>query len=81
MLQLVIITYNETDTKELSKYSCHSLQVGLYCCLHAAGFDKAHIKTLLRWRSDSWMDYVCDIILTNIKHNTATNSVDNMPLM
>ena len=78
---LAKITYDETDTKELSKYFCHSLQVGACCSLYTAGFDEAHIKKLLRWKSDTWMDYVCNMIVTIIQHNMALNSVDNMPLI
>ena len=81
MRELVKTTYNETDVKELSKYSCHSLRVGACCCLYAAGIDEPNIKKLLRWRSDSWMDYIRDMIVTTHKHNKALNSVDDMPLM
>ena len=77
---LAKITYDETD-KELAKYSCHSLRVGACCSLYAAGFSEARIKFLLRWKSDCWMDYVRDMIVTTVLHNEAINSVDDMPLM
>ena len=77
---LAKIIYEETDTKELSKYSCYSLQVGACCSLYA-GFNKARIKKLLRWKSNIWMDSVRDMIVTTIQHNKAMNSVVDMPLM
>ena len=73
-------TYNETE-KELAKYSCHSLRIGACCALYTAGFSEARIKMLLRWKSDCWMDYVRDMIVTTVLHNEALNAVDNMPLM
>ena len=82
MQQLVTITYNEIDGKELAQYSCHSLRVGACCCLYyAASIDKLNIKKLLRWRSNSLLDYIRDMIITTHKHNTDLNSVDDMPLM
>ena len=72
--------FDETDV-ELQKYSCHSLRVGACCSLYAAGLDESRIKKLLRWKSDTWMDYVRDMIVSTIEHNMALNSVDDMPLM
>ena len=72
--------FDETEV-ELQKYSCHSLRVGACCSLYVAGFDESRIKKLLRWKSDTWMDYVRDMIVTTIQHNMALVSVDNMPLM
>jgi len=50
--------YNITSTKELKRYSCHSVRVGACVLLHSSGADSLTIKFRLRWRSDSFMEYL-----------------------
>lgn len=73
--------YQVTNKTELSSFSCHSLRVGACCSLYAAGYPEHSIKKLLRWKSESWMDYVRDLIVMTFKHNKALNEVDELPCM
>ena len=69
--------YKITDKKELKLYSPHSIRVGACVTLHIAGATDKDIKFLLRWRSDSFMEYLRDIPETchiMIKH---VNNVKN----
>ena len=55
---LAKIVYNIKSTSELKKYSCHSVRVGACVLLHSSGADALTIKFRLRWRSDSFMEYL-----------------------
>jgi len=50
--------YKLTDPSHIQKYSCHSIRVGACVLLHSAGADTLTIKFRLRWRSDSFMEYL-----------------------
>ena len=50
--------YNISSQQELKKYSCHSVRVGACVLLHSSGADSLTIKFRLRWRSDSFMEYL-----------------------
>ena len=50
--------YNITDPKELAKFTSHSIRVGACVALHAAGLDKLDIQHALRWRSQSFWNYL-----------------------
>ena len=50
--------YSISSKSELQRYSCHSLRVGACVLLHSSGADALTIKFRLRWRSDSFMEYL-----------------------
>ena len=50
--------YSISSKSELQKYSCHSLRVGACVLLHSSGAEALTIKFRLRWRSDSFMEYL-----------------------
>ena len=50
--------YTLTDQTHINKYSCHSIRVGACVLLHSSGADTLTIKFRLRWRSDSFMEYL-----------------------
>ena len=54
--------YNIKNKTDLSRFSCHSLRVGACVMLHIAGFSAESIKFELRWRSDSFRDYLRNVI-------------------
>ena len=60
--------YNITDPKELKKFTAHSSRVGACVILHAAGKDPEYIKYRLRWRSDSWKVYMCNVTALAVQH-------------
>ena len=72
--------YNISSKSDLQKYSCHSLRVGACVLLHSSGADALTIKFRLRWRSDSFMEYLRNTpqlaaIHTNILSTTNTDSI------
>ena len=69
--------YNMTDKKELKLYSPHSIRVGACVMLHIAGASEKDIKFLLRWRSDSFMEYLRDIPETSHIMIQYVNNVKN----
>ena len=60
--------YNITSKKDLQRFSCHSYRVGACVQLHAAGIDPEDIKFRLRWRSDTFRDYLRDIDVVALRH-------------
>ena len=52
------IVYNVTDPKDLARFSSHSIRVGACVALHAAGVSQQDIKFALRWKSDSFYNYL-----------------------
>jgi len=50
--------YHLKDRSQINKYSCHSIRVGACVLLHSSGADTLTIKFRLRWRSDSFMEYL-----------------------
>jgi hypothetical protein len=48
---------------ELKRWSAHSLRVGACTILQAIGFSATLIKWLLRWRSDAYMTYLCNLAI------------------
>ena len=77
--ELAIKTYNLTDIDEIQKFSSHSLRVGAYCLLFACGYPPEFIQRVLRWKNDTLIGYVGDLIVTAIKHNMAILQADTMP--
>ena len=54
--------YDIKDKKELSKFTAYSVRVGACVNLHSQGESGENIKFRLRWRSDSFMMYLRNII-------------------
>lgn len=80
MRMLARKVYNITSKKELSKWSSHSLRVGACCILWAKGFSADFIQRTLRWKSESWKDYVRDLIIHSSQHNEAMADAWDVPI-
>jgi hypothetical protein len=50
--------YKLTKPEELARFTSHSVRVGACVALHAAGLSKEDIKHALRWRSNTFWDYL-----------------------
>jgi len=74
--------YRITDSKKLQKYSCHSIRVGACVLLHSAQQDPLTIKFRLRWRSDSFMEYLRNTPRLAALHAriASTTNTDNIVL-
>ena len=70
---------NPTHQKHLRQWSSHSLRVGACVILHSQGFSTTQIKFLLRWRSDSFMEYLRNLNVLSQQQNAAISLVDDMP--
>lgn len=53
--------YNIKKPEDLARFTSHSLRVGACVALHSAGISELNIKHALRWRSDSFMEYLRDV--------------------
>jgi hypothetical protein len=69
-------TKNKT---ELQMWSSHPLRVGACTTLYAMGFQEMEIKHLLRWKSDTFMTYLCNLAVTSRRHNTALSDASCIP--
>lgn len=58
MKPLAIRTFNLDPHTDTIKYGSHSMGVGACVALHSAGATETQIKFLLRWRSNSFMNYL-----------------------
>ena len=63
--------YNITDSSELARFTSHSTRVGAAVHLHLAGKDALFIKTRLRWRSDSYLLYLRNVLELAVQHTAA----------
>jgi hypothetical protein len=50
--------YNITNPEELARFSSHSIRVGACVALHAANISELDIQHALRWRSNSFWNYL-----------------------
>jgi hypothetical protein len=50
--------YKLTRLEDLARFTSHSVRVGACVALHAAGLSKEDIKHALRWRSNTFWDYL-----------------------
>jgi hypothetical protein len=50
--------YNLTDPEAIGRFTSHSIRVGACVALHAAGVQFKEIKFALRWKSDSFYNYL-----------------------
>jgi hypothetical protein len=66
--QLAVAVYGPMSTADLQRFSSHSLRVGACVLLHAAGKDEVFIKQRLRWRSNSFMNYLRDVPILALEH-------------
>ena len=55
--------------KALARFSTHSIRVGAYVLMDAADEKSHHIKKRLLWKSDTFMDYLCNVTRLAINHN------------
>ena len=46
----------------LSRWSAHSIRVTACNLLHCWGFLDSYIQTRLRWRGNTWMEYLCNTL-------------------
>ena len=68
--------YHLKTKKDLQKFTCHSLRVGACVMLHIAGFSDTDIKFELRWRSDSFRDYLRNVLCMAAAKPTALCNFD-----
>ena len=74
--------YNLRQVKDkavLQLWSAHSLQVGACVILHSVEFSAAQIKFLLRWKSDSFMEYLGNLGVLSRQQNQAIADAATMP--
>ena len=55
-------------SKRLDRFSSHSVRVWACVLLHTHGKSPDYIKLRLRWRSDSYKDYLRDVSMLAIEH-------------
>jgi hypothetical protein len=67
------------DKAVLQLWSAHSLRVGACVILHSVGFSAAQIKFLLRWKSDSFMEYLRNLGVLSRQQNQAIADAATMP--
>lgn len=67
------------NSKDLQKWSSHSVRVGACVILHANGFSDTQIKYLLRWRSDAFMVYLRNLGALTYQQNIAFAKTGEMP--
>ena len=68
--------YDIMDSRELQGFSSHSARVGAAVHLHLAGKDPIFIKTHLRWRSDTFILYLRNVIELASQHNDAITTTE-----
>jgi hypothetical protein len=66
--QLAVAVYGPMSPEALQRFSSHSLRVGACVILHANGKNEVFIKQRLRWRSDSFMNYLRDVPILALEH-------------
>jgi hypothetical protein len=63
-----VAVYGPMSPEALQRFSSHSLRVGACVILHANGKNEVFIKQRLRWRSDSFMNYLRDVPILALEH-------------
>jgi hypothetical protein len=61
MQNTVCLEYDITDIKELSKWTNHSIRVGMACLPLSQGKAGDYIQRALRWCSETWKLYTCNL--------------------
>ena len=62
---------NKQDDEDIKKFTSHSLRVGACVILQSNDFREYEIKRLLRWRSDTFKDYLRNLAVVSKKLNAA----------
>ena len=76
---IVRLEYGITDPKELSKWTNHSIRVGMACILQSQGKSGDYIQRALRWCSESWKLYTRNLWSESIDlSNTMTNELETV---
>jgi hypothetical protein len=65
--------------KDLLAWSCHSIRVTAANLLHRARFSDSYIKNRLRWRSDTFLMYLCNTFYMAVQHTKAITLGLNPP--
>ena len=63
--------HHVTSKQDLAKFSSHSLRVGACVLLHMMKKKPDFIKLRLRWRSDTYKDYLRDVSQFALEHSAA----------
>jgi hypothetical protein len=79
MRSLARTVYNITSKTALKLWTSHSLRVGACCILWAMGCSGEFIQRNLRWRSESWKDYIRDLTVQAHQHNAAMAECWDLP--
>jgi len=66
--------YKITKREDLQRWSSHSLRVGTCVALHEGGMQPHAIKFRLRWRSDSYKDYLRHTVTISNQQVQAQNN-------
>lgn len=76
---IVRLEYGITDPKELSKWTNHSIRVGMACILQSQGKSGDYIQRALRWCSESWKLYTRNLWSESIDlSNTMSNELETV---
>jgi hypothetical protein len=59
------------EHKDLLAWSCHSIRLTDANLLHRAWFSDSYIKNRLRWRSNTFLMYLCNTFYTADQHTKA----------
>jgi hypothetical protein len=79
MQNTVRLEYGITDIKELSKWTNHSIRVGMACLLQSQGKAGDYIQRALRWCSETWKLYTRNLWSESIDlSNTMTNEMETI---
>ena len=68
--------YRITSPQHLQRFSCHSIRVGACVMLHCAHFTDTEIQFELRWRSNSFKDYLRNVLCTACRKRYALTNFD-----
>lgn len=64
----------------LSRWSAHSIRVTACNLLHRQGFSDSYIQTRLRWRGNTWMEYLRNTLYSAQQHTKALSiPANNLP--
>jgi hypothetical protein len=73
-------TLGITDPTDLQRWKSHSLRVGACVILWSHGRSGEFIQRALRWRGDSWKDYVREVPQHAEAHNASINAMMDTPV-
>ncbi|CAB9530816.1 unknown protein [Seminavis robusta] len=67
------------DSKDIAKWSSHSLRVGACVVLHVMGFSDRDIQWILRWKSMTFITYFRNVALLSRRQNAAFDRLQALP--